>query len=216
MKKLIAAFLLVVMAVCFFSTAAFAIDPELKEGEYCYTMLVPADGADDPPIFVYYLNEDGEAEIRDVFGTMYYLYMPSTINGHKITAIADDAFSYVTSLQYIAVPRHVKSIGKYAFNGCSSLEEVVLPASLESIGDHAFANCVSLKTVNIPENIKEIPEYAFSCCLALTDVTMHDGIEAIGEKAFSMCMNLTELAVPEGAAVAEDAFENSALADDAA
>ena len=45
---------------------------------------------------------------------------------------------------------------------------------------------------------------------------MHDGIEAIGEKAFSMCMNLTELAVPEGAAVAEDAFENSALADDAA
>ena len=215
MKKLIAVLILVAMAVCF-STAANAVDPVLKEGEYSYTMPVSDSGAYDPPIFVYSVDEDGGAEIRDVFGTMYYLYMPSTIDGHKITAIADDAFSYVTCLQFIAVPRYVRSIGKYAFNGCSSLEEVVLPASVESIGDHAFANCVSLKKVNIPENVTEIPEYAFSSCLALTDVVLPEGLTSIGDKAFSMCLNLAELAIPEGVEVAESAFENSNLAEPAA
>lgn len=95
------------------------------------------------------------------------LTVPETIDGQKVTAIADNCFSDCTGLVMIYLPATITHIGEGAFNGCSNLRGMKLPESLVSIGNYAFSGCVSLEAVCIPNTLKLIGGNLFDQCSKL-------------------------------------------------
>ena len=80
-----------------------------------------------------------------------------------ITAIQDDTFSGCTSLETIALPSSLKSIGTNAFYNCESLigtddgeNGMVIPDGVTTIGAGAFILCSSLTEIHIPSSVKDI------------------------------------------------------------
>lgn len=86
--------------------------------------------------FIYTVN-DGKATITGFTGSDTALTIPSSIDGHLVICIADDAFDSDT-LQSVTIPEGVTKIGWFAFKNCSSLRTVTIPKSVESIGYSAF------------------------------------------------------------------------------
>jgi len=86
----------------------------------------------------------------------------------------------------VTVPEGIREIGKEAFQGLTKLETVKLPDSVEEIGVRAFAGCKRLQKVSLSAKSK---------------------LERIRKQAFLNCVRLNTSFVPEGARVAEDAFE---------
>ncbi len=70
--------------------------------------------------YEYVILDNGTVEITDYEGTVAELYVPSEIEGKKVTSVADGAF-----------------------DGCAELREIHLPVSLEHMGD-TFYDCSGL------------------------------------------------------------------------
>ena len=209
--KRILSFAAVMLLIFSLSLSASANTLVLPEGQHSFTMQVPPAGADDPPIFIYTLNENDEAEIIDFFGEAYYLKIPKMLGKYPVVSIADDAFTMSGTLLSVTIPDGVEKIGDFAFSRCTELKSIVIPASVQEIGEYAFSGCIALKSVTIPDGIKAVREGTFASCLKLADVTLPDSVESIGEDAFLMCRALTSLDIPEGAEVADSAFRMSGL-----
>ena len=94
--------------------------------------------------------------------------IPETIEGIKVTTIADRAFQYCKSLTSIVIPSTVTCIGDYAFQYCESLTSIEIPNSIISIGNYAFYACKFLANIEIPASITSIGKNAFGYCTALT------------------------------------------------
>ena len=134
----------VLLLVFSLSVSAAANTLELPEGQYSFMMQVPPSGQDDPPIFIYTLNENGEAEIVDFFGEAYYLKIPETFGKYRVVSIGDDAFTMSGTLLSVTIPDGVKEIGDYAFSRCTELRTISIPDSVQKIGEHAFTSCIAL------------------------------------------------------------------------
>ena len=90
------------------------------------------------------INNDTYAVITGYKGSDTDIRIPETINGVKVAAIGNSAFSGCESLTSVVIPEGVTSIGGYAFEGCSSLANIVIPEGVTSIGYAAFCECSSL------------------------------------------------------------------------
>lgn len=101
----------------------------------------------------YYNPVNGEIvdfEEADPFSSdKFDLVVPDTMNGTKITGIADWTFSNIWSVQKIILPNTIVSIGDEVFKNCESLTEITIPKSVENIGTDVFLNCTMLKTINV-------------------------------------------------------------------
>ena len=124
------------------------------------------------------------------------LTIPETVDGQRVTAIADNALRG-TDLTSVTIPEGVETIGKFAFYGCKTLTSVTLPQSLTSLGASVFANCDALTAVTVPAGITKIPTGFCMGCDALTDVALPDGITSIGDNAFYQCAALPSITVPD-------------------
>ena len=122
--------------------------------------------------FEYAVNEDGVS--CTVTGVTVYanieLYIPEYIDGYKVTAIGNDAFSGETRIIVAYIPGGVTSIGARAFSGCTGLRRVNLPEGIASIGFAAFYDCNCLTDVIIPASVTSIGHGAFDLCVALENV----------------------------------------------
>ncbi len=94
------------------------------------------DKAPIPSKFIYTTNGE-EATLTGYNGNEANVTIPSYIDGYKITAIGDDAFSS-TSVTSVIIPNTVTKIGWFAFKECSALKAVTVPDSVGSIGYSAF------------------------------------------------------------------------------
>ena len=94
------------------------------------------------------------------------------------------AFDNNKRLKAISFADGIPFIPKRAFADCYSLEELAIPGSVESIGESAFEGCSGLKKVSIGEGAKTLEAYAFKNCSQASDFTMPSTIVAIGQKAF--------------------------------
>ena len=98
-------------------------------------------------VFEYAVTCKGGVEsitITGYTGSNTSITIPETINGIKVTAIANSAFSGCTSLASIVIPDGVTKIGLYAFLGCSALTSIVIPDGVTKIGLDAFRGCPNL------------------------------------------------------------------------
>ena len=104
--------------------------------------------------YTYALREDGTAEIL-LYGfdetEPENLVIPSVLDGHPVTRIADRAFWPCRHLVSVTIPESVtyngttysvSSINYKAFNGCSGLTSVTIPNSVTSIDSYAFSGCI--------------------------------------------------------------------------
>ena len=69
-----------------------------------------------------------------------------TYNGteYRVTAIGNDAFKNVTTLQQVRLGWGVEEIYPYAFAGCTGLKYVYLPSTMKNIYNYAFQGCSSM------------------------------------------------------------------------
>ena len=134
MKKLLPFLLAFALLLVPFTAARGEEEPEiLTSGDYQYALL-----------------EDGTAEIREYTGKADSLEIPDTLDGHPVTRIGYNAFSYNTSLASVAIPNSVISIGNSAFSNCTSLTSITLPDSVTFIGDSAFNDCNEELIITVP------------------------------------------------------------------
>ena len=169
----------------------------------------------------YRLAGDGGAEILGLPSPepVGELVVPSQLDGHPVTAIADEAFSGCARIVSVILPDGVTVVDDEAFFGCENLTQVVLPASVAKLARHVFGCCPKLKSIVVAE---ESPSFVFKDGFLLSrdgrmlvraleakgEVTIPVGVECVGVGAFSHCDEMTSVVVPEGVRVLwDDAFE---------
>lgn len=118
--------------------------------------------------YVYEVLDDGTVSITGYNGDAEEVAIPSEIDGKKVTALGEGAFSYCTSLKSVTIPDSVTAIGNNAFYGCTSLTSLTIPHSVTEIWSSAFWGCTQLTSIIIPDSVTEIGEGAFEYCDSLT------------------------------------------------
>lgn len=78
-----------------------------------------------------------EAAITGYYGEEKNIVIPATVDGYRVTSVADSAFED-TPINSVIISEGITSIGWFAFNGCTELTSVIVPASVSSIGYSAF------------------------------------------------------------------------------
>ncbi len=177
-----------------------------------------SDGATKGEYFTYIVETDGTATITGYIGNERAVVIPKKIDGHKICAIADNAFASNSLITTVTIQKGVQSIGASAFSNCENLSEVILPETVEFIGAYAFgqtkitsitipegihwisigtfAYCSRLKEVNLPDSIAYIDREAFYSCESLKEIIIPDSVYSIGRSAFSYCESLAKITMP--------------------
>lgn len=154
--------------------------------------------------FEYQLLDDGTAEITGYTGSAVDLIIPSEIDGYKIIAINEWAFSECGNLVSVEIPESVINIGSWAFGYCENLQQVKLPSKITSIEMCVFSDCVSLVDIEIPEGVTYIGDDAFSGCSRLTNISLPNNLIFIGNCAFSGCSSLVSIEIPEAVVDIDD------------
>ena len=101
--------------------------------------------ADLPEGFKYSVINN-EASITGYNGKDVEIVIPASIDGYRVTSIADNAFED-TAIKSVVIPDGVKKVGWFAFNGCMELRRITVPSSVTEIGYSAFGNAGSSLTV---------------------------------------------------------------------
>ena len=100
-----------------------------------------------------------------------------------VTDITENCFNGC-QITNIALPAHMKSIGRKAFSENDRLASVTMPQTLLSMGQGAFEHCYALTSIDIPDSLRVIPKEAFNSCIKLSSVTWGNDVEEIGDYAF--------------------------------
>ena len=80
-----------------------------------------------------------------------------TINANKNLKIGNEAFSYLTKIKTLKVP---KVSGYGVFRNCYNLSSISIPSNVKTLTDEEFISCEKLKKVTIPKTVKKIGERA--------------------------------------------------------
>ena len=88
-----------------------------------------------------------------------------------ITAIAQEAFAGIETIDKVILPESLQEIGAEAFRGCLMMQTAVLPEGLCRIGAGAFSDCVKLLRVAVPNQIQFLENRVFRGCRALQEVS---------------------------------------------
>lgn len=148
-------------------------------------------------VFMYKL-EEGQAELTAIAALAETVTVPSSLDGHPLTAIGYRISRSGESVHTLILSEGIRSVGKSAFLDFRGLKRLVLPESLDTIGDYAFqAN--SLDEIVLPSGLKteNIGHKAFgevgTDCLVLSDGTdlmkvSYDLFRAEGSSAWGMPM----------------------------
>ncbi len=173
--------------------------------------------------YKYNVLDDGTVEICVYIGSDEEVIIPATLNGKKVTALADSAFSDINSdnqskslngIKKIVVPDSVTKVGMYAFANLRNLKEITFPDTITEIPSldennswGAFEGCTSLEKVKLPKNLKKIGNKAFYRCSSLKEIELPETITDIEWSAFAFCISLESIKIPQNVkTIEQDAF----------
>ena len=123
------------------------------------------------------------------------IVIPDTIDGYPVTIIGQEAFTNITGITKVTLPKHLEVIADFAFR-YSGVTEIVIPDSVTSLGFCAFDECWRLKEVAVGAGITKIAAQTFHGCEQLEIATLHNGITEIGQNAFKECHALKSIDLP--------------------
>ena len=131
-----------------------------------------------------------------------------------ITAINKEAFSGISTLTSVIIPKTVKTIRTGAFKDCSGLKSIKIGGIIEQCGENAFTGTAITKPiytgknlVYYPSNMSEykinegteyILEYAFCDCKDLTSILIPASVKKVYANSFANCNKVENIAVAEG------------------
>lgn len=90
----------------------------------------------------------------------------------------------ITSFEELRHFTGLAAIDDYAFYQ-SSLQKVAFPESVESIGEYAFSQSSISGELRVPGTVKNIKNKAFCSCRQLTSVVLEEGVETVGWNSFT-------------------------------
>lgn len=143
--------------------------------------------------YVYTINGDDTASITDYTGLATDVTIPSSLDGHTVTAITNGAFGG-TSIVSVVIPDSVITITNGAFSSVTTLTSVDLGEGVQTIDNNAFSG-TSITDIIIPDSVTTIGNSAFYDVITLTSVDLGEGVETIGISAFSGT-RLTSVVIP--------------------
>ena len=89
-----------------------------------------------------YIVSEGVASITGYDGDQKKIVIPASINGYRVTSIADGAFEG-SKLTDVIISDGIEYIGWFAFGNCSALKSITIPSSVTSIGYGALGTAES-------------------------------------------------------------------------
>ena len=98
-----------------------------------------------------YTVSDGTATLTGYSGSEKALVLPASIDGYRVTAVADSAFAD-SFIESVIISEGIQCIGWFAFNGCVKLRSITVPSSVTSIGYGALGSADSPITVYCHSN----------------------------------------------------------------
>ena len=84
----------------------------------------------------------------------------------SLTTIERYAFQRCANLESVRLPEGITSIADEVFSYCSSLKEINWPSGVDKIGWHQF-NGTALTEFTVPATVKKVESYAFKDCTKL-------------------------------------------------
>jgi len=99
--------------------------------------------------------------------------------------IPNYAFSGITALREVSLPKSIKKLGFSSFAGCKNLKEIDIHEGITDIGSGAFSGCDSFTRIYLPESLRKIDSSAFSGCDMLEYVYIPKGVEKLSAGAFN-------------------------------
>ena len=93
--------------------------------------------------YLFSIRRDGNAQLDSYEGNETHIVIPAQYEGRPVTVIADNAFSWLTSIQSVVIPETVTTLGEAAFSWCESLVSVSIPQTVKTIGEWCFIGCSS-------------------------------------------------------------------------
>ena len=133
----------------------------------------------------------------------------SLILPDSVTEICYEAFAGCDALQFVHLPKELKSVEPGIFLGCLSLEKVEMSDTIKAFSESMFECCASLKDIPFRNGILELPRNVFSECVSLKSATIPKSVAVIRSGAFGYCDSLETVVLPAGLKLIEDdAFRN--------
>lgn len=110
---------------------------------------------------------------------------------NKCNAFMEGAFRN-TNIQYLYIPKTIRTISYKAFEGCVHLKEIHFQEGIQIgfIGWRTFGNCYNLKTIVLPHGVGIVGHNAFENCTSLKVVYLPSSVWRIKHDAFCACKNL--------------------------
>ncbi len=139
--------------------------------------------------------------VPNIYGG-YYFYGKTSLQSiafpPTITSIGDASFYKCSGLTGVTIPPAVLTIDNGAFEACTGLLTITVPSGATTLGDKVFAGCTSLTIADIQAGITAVPNNLFDGCSSLRSVTLPPTIGSVGIMAFNGCSSLTPFPLSEG------------------
>ena len=148
-----------------------------------------------PAPFTYTTDADNNVTVTGCVDTCPAdLFLPATLGGNPVVAIADNAFKGA-GITSVVLPDSLVSVGAWAFEN-NSLTAVTLPSSLTTLYAGAFY-INSLTSVIVPSSVTTIADYVFAKN-ALTSIVFQGNAPAVGNNVFENDADLLAVDVSYG------------------
>lgn len=155
-------------------------DYQYDNGTYMYNIL----SDNTVEIYAYHDNQSVKT-----------LYIPSMINGHKVTRITYEAFKRCNGFESVIIPDTVTYIENRAFMSCENIKSVTIGKSVRTIEEYTFFGCINLTSITIPDSVQTIEKCVFMDCTGLTKVVIGKSVSQIKRSAFNGCTNLSSVSM---------------------
>ncbi|MBQ6275584.1 MAG: leucine-rich repeat domain-containing protein [Bacteroidales bacterium] len=146
------------------------------------------------------------------------LEIPETVHylntDFAVTVINKAAFSNISTLTSVTIPKTVTEIKAEAFNGCTALKTIKIGGIIEYCGKGSFCGTAISKPIytgknlvyypanlaeyKINEGTEKVLEYAFSDCKEMSAIIIPASVKIIYAKTFANCDKLESIVVADG------------------
>ena len=177
--------------------------------------------------FIFFIDQDNNvAKLVCYIGDKEQIVIPTSVNGTRVTGIAQDAFKNNDTVRSIIVSEGIDTFYANSFEGCSALEYLYIPSTYDWNNGEAehhllFDRCYNLKTIEIS---KDHPHFTslngnlynkdMTCLVAFAPAndckvfTLPDTVKEIYMRAFAYSQIETVI-INNGVKIWDDAFWHS-------
>lgn len=167
-------------------------------------------------VYEYSVYDDNTVVITAYGGSESNVVIPGNIEGRKVVALGEAAFSENSAIRSVRCNAELEIIGDYTFYGCEQLSDISFGKKLWAAGFSAFDGTPWLaaqtedfviigdglllkyqggaNSVTVPAGVRHL-SCAFSMNADIINVDMGDDVMTVGKSAFAYCSSLCRVGI---------------------